>query len=260
MNAFYAAAFSDELEKISAAPQILRKLWRSGAGRALAGGAVGAGTGALADPSQPLSGAIKGGLLGAGAGYASPLLTRAGRRRAVEGVRHLGRKAKHELTGKGNAPAAKGVSQKELAELRKAEKAGLTSVPGVIKGMATRPLSTMREAWRQGGTLGKAMAVGDVALSVPHIRDTTTEAGTGEKALGTLGSATGYMLGGRMGLLGSSILGSGLGYLGRQTGRLIGGRRPSTEGPPERPTAALGRRTLEQTLPETAQYLPGRGA
>jgi hypothetical protein len=67
------------------------------------------------------------------------------------------------------------------------------------------------------------MAAGDLAMSIPHIRDPNTEAGTGEKVLSTLGRSTGYLLGGRMGMLGSTALGSGLGYLGGKAGKLVGG-------------------------------------
>lgn len=238
MNAYVLAAFADELEKDAAAPQLLQqikqrigsvpqlaqKVWGHGAGRALTGAAVGAGAGAITAPPEERSRRmLLGGLLGAGAGYASPLLTAAGRAKAKEHAGYLGAKAKHEITGRGAAPVKPGASGKELAELRRAEASGLTSIPGVVKGMATHPLQTLKQSWKQTDNLGKVLAVGDVGLSVPHVMDQTTEAGTGEKVLGTTGRAAGYLLGGKMGLLGSTALGTGMGYLGGHAGRLFGG-------------------------------------
>lgn len=248
MNAYLIAAFADELEKDAAMPQLLQRLrggagyiphllgkaWGHGLGRAALGGATGAAVGAAtAPPEERARRAILGGLLGAGAGYAAPLATRAGRERAAEHAKYLGSKAKHEVTGLGQAPMKPGAkfTGKELDELRAAEAAGLTSVPGVIKGMATKPLQTLKSAWQGAGGLGKAMTLADVAMSVPHIRDPNTEEGTGSKVMGTLGRSTGYMLGGRMGLLGSSILGSGLGYLGGKAGKVFGGGNPQVAPP-----------------------------
>ena len=273
MNAYIVSSFSSELEKNAALPQLLQKIrehvphaigkiWGSGAGRALAGGAVGAAGGALtAPPEERGTRAILGGLLGAGAGYASPLLTRAGRARAAEHAKYLGRKAKHEITGRGAAPVQSGSSPEALAELRKAEAAGLTSIPGVAKAMYRRPLGTMREAWRQSGRLGKAMTLADVAMSVPHIRDPNTEAGTGEKVLGTLGRTSGYLLGGRMGLLGGSILGGGLGYVGGKAGKIFGGGTPRLPQAAPSPYGALEEYVPQRTrmMAEQAGRLIGPG-
>jgi hypothetical protein len=279
MNAALIASFADELEKDAAVPKLLQSLWRSGAGRALAGGAVGAGTGALADPENRLRGAILGGALGAGGGYAAPLLTRAGRRRAKQHVKHLGAKTKYEVTGRGRAPIAPTATKEQAKEIRKLEQAGLLSVPGALKGLATKPLQTMKGAWKHSGGVGKAMAVGDVAMGVPHVLDASTQQGTGEKALGTLGSAGGYLLGGRMGMLGSMALGSGLGYLGGRAGRLFGGGKPESgatnvaqqaakgnlrpavgalEQATTRPSTVFAKQQLAQAVPEVGRLVgPG---
>jgi hypothetical protein len=272
MRAALISAFADELEKDAVAPQLLQKLWGSGAGRAIAGGLVGAGTGAAtAGEGNRLQGALLGAGIGAGGGYAAPLVTRAGRRRALEGVKHIGRKAKHEVTGRGPAPIRKGLSQKEVARHRAADKAGLTSIPGVLKGVATRPLSTLKSSWQHAGGLGKAMAIGDLALGAPHIMDKATQEGTAEKTLGTLGTAGGYLLGGRMGLLGSMALGSGMGFLGSRAGRLFGGGQRAQEAPargavsdylraemPTRPSTAFAKHRLAEAVPEVGRLVgPG---
>jgi hypothetical protein len=278
MNASLIASFADELEKDAAVPKLLQSLWRSGAGRALAGGAVGAGAGALANPEDRLRGALSGGLLGAGAGYAAPLLTSSGRRRAGQALKHKLRKTKYEITGRGKAPISPTATKQEAQEIRKLERSGLLSVPGAVKGLATRPLQTMKGAWQHSGGLGKAMAVGDVAMGVPHVLDSSTQEGVGEKALGTLGSSAGYLLGGRMGLLGSSILGGGLGYLGGKVGKVFGGGKeggtahrlapvrargtgfyvPAASSVPQRPTSAFAKQQLEQAVPEVGRLVgPG---
>lgn len=264
MNAHLIASFADELEKDAAVPKLLQRLWHSGAGRALAGGAAGAAGGALASPEDRLRGALLGGALGAGGGYVAPLLTRAGRKKAWEHTKYLGSKTKHELTGVGKAPidpSLKGRAKKKaLKELGDVQRLGLTSIPGTVKGMATKPLQTLKGAWQHAGWPGKAMAGVDIATGVPHIMDPTTQEGVGEKALGTLGSTTGYLLGGRMGMLGSSVLGGGLGYLGGRVGRLFGGGRGEGAGGVGR-VAALERAArgpLTEAVPEVGRLVgPG---
>lgn len=286
MNAYLIAAFANELEKDAAvpkllqslwhsgaargaAPRLLQGLWRSGAGRAVAGGAAGAGVGALADPENRLRGALLGGALGAGGGYVSPLVTAAGRKRALEGAKHLGRKAKHEVTGKGRVPIRPGAKPEEVKKLLEAERLGLTSIPGTVKGLVRRPGQTIKGAWQHAGKGGKLMAAGDVALGTPHILDPSTQQGTGQKVLGTLGSSGGYLLGSRMGLLGSMALGSGLGYLGGKAGKVFGGGRPVTQAPkgvlseaaesvPSRPTTVFAKKQLAQAVPEVGRLVgPG---
>jgi len=267
MNAALIASFADELEKDAVAPKLLQSLWRSGAGRALAGGAVGAAGGAAVDSENRLRGALTGGLLGAGGGYAAPLATAAGRKGAKRAIKHWGAKTKHEITGRGMAPIRHGATKAEAQEIRKLQKAGLTSIPGALKGLATKPLQTMKGAWQHSGGLGKAMAVGDVAMGVPHIADQSTQAGIGEKTLGTLGSAGGYLLGGRMGMLGSMALGSGLGFLGGRAGRLVGGGEKSAPAQSSagqlmdataRPSTVFAKQHLKQAVPEVGRLVgPG---
>jgi len=264
MNAIQVASFVDELEKDAAVPKLLQSLWRSGAGRALAGGAAGAGAGALADPENRMPGALLGGMAGAGGGYAAPLLTRAGRKRALEAARHKGKKLKHEVTGRGDAPIAPGMKPEQIERLRKSQELGLTSVPGVVKGLATKPLSTLKGAWQQSDRLGKVMTVGDVAMSAPHIMDQSTQQSTAEKTLGALGTAGGYLAGGRMGLLGSMAMGTGLGALAGGAGRLISGRKKTPQQPetfdrhPSRPSTVFARQQLGEAVPEVGRLVgPG---
>lgn len=253
MNTHIISAFAEELEKDAVAPALLQKLWRSGAGRVVAGAGAGAGVGALTDPENRARGALAGGLLGGIGGYASPLLTRAGRRAALDKTKHLASKTKYEATGRGKLPVPSNATAGEIASLRKADQAGLTSVPGIAKGMVTKPLSTMRSAWDQSGTMGKVFAVGDVGLSAPHILDKNTQQGTGEKVLGALGTSGGYLLGGRMGMLGSMAMGSGLGYAGGKVGKLFGGGK-SKDGKSggKKPAPLPPREAVRETIMENA--------
>lgn len=257
MNALVISSFAKTLEKNAAVPQLLQKVWRSGAGRTLAGSAVGAGVGAATDSENRVRGALSGGLLGGIGGYASPLLTSAGRRRALDQTKYLGRKAKYEATGRGVAPTPSGISQKDLIKMRQAEKAGLLSIPSAAKNLATRPVGTVRDAWKHSGTGGKLFAVGDVAMGAPRVFDKNTAEGAGEKALGTLGSATGYLVGGRMGMLGSMAMGTGLGYLGGKAGKVFGGGNKSAKSKslPITPRTALMREGLEEAAPRVGRLV-----
>ncbi|MCK4306553.1 MAG: hypothetical protein KAY24_20085 [Candidatus Eisenbacteria sp.] len=225
MNALVAEAFADELEKISAVPLSLmgrvgRAVWNRGAGRVAVGAAPGAAVGYAAAPEdQRVQGAILGGAVGAAGGFASPLATRAGRKAFGEWGRRAVQSQKHQLLGKGNMPIKPGASAEEIAKVTAAQKAGLTSIPGLAKGMYRRPGGTLREAWRHAGKMGKVMAVGDVALGARAVADPTTEAGIGEKALGTVGTAGGYLLASRLGFVPSMLVGGGLGKLTGMAGR-----------------------------------------
>lgn len=218
MNALQALAFVNELKKEAAVPALLSRLWRSGLGRAGVGSAIGAGAGALAS-ENPLQGAILGAGLGAGAGYGAALATKAGRQQAKEALKRFYKAQFHGITGMGKIPTPK--KPKELASLRKAESLGLTSIPGVVKGLYKRPGETLRGAWQQSGTLGKTMTGLALALNAPGIVNANTPEGYGEKVLGTLGSTGGYLLGGRMPLVSSMLLASGTGAIGKRLGRGI---------------------------------------
>lgn len=257
MNATLISSFVDELEKDAVAPKLLQSLWRSGLGRSLVGGAAGAGVGALATPEDRLRGAILGGGAGALGGYASPLLTRAGRKKAWEALKFKGRKAKHELTGRGHAPVAPGAGPAEVAKVRELEQLGLTNIPGTVKGMVTHPLSTLKGAWRHSDWAGRGLAGTDLAVAAPAMLDPSSPVGAAETGIGALGSSTGYLLGGRMGLLGSLGLGTGLGYLGSRAGRLLGGTKAPQEAQAlGRPTVQAARRTV---APIVGQSVPTAG-
>ena len=221
MNALQTFAFADELEKDAVAPGVLSRLWGSHLARSAVGAGLGAGAGALASPEDRLRGAILGAGAGGLGGVAAPLVTRAGRKGAGEAVGRWVKAQKYALTGKGKLPISPKIKGKELKKIREAERAGITSLPGIYRSMRQPGgvRKTLGAAWRHAGPMGKVMAVGDVALGVPHIMDPTTQEGYGQKVLGTLGSAGGYMLGSRLPFLGNILLGSGAGYLAGQLGR-----------------------------------------
>lgn len=245
MNLVQAVAFKDELGKEAATPNIstLKRMYQmaagtralpwmqrlrsagvgavrtgvgTGVGRAAIGAGLGAGTGALVDGQE---GAVRGALIGAGAGYASPLLTSKGRAAAGAAVKRFGQRQKHGVTGKGDFPLGPKATTKEIEALQKARESGLTSIPGIARGLAKSPKKTLKDAWRQTDRMGKLMAVGDVGLSAPRIADSTTQEGYGEKVLGTLGSSGGYLLGSRMPIAGSLLLAGGAGLAGKYLGR-----------------------------------------
>ena len=60
-----------------------------------------------------------------------------------------------------------------------------------------------------------------LALDAPRIIDPNTPEGYGEKALGSLGSAGGYFLTGRMPIVGSMLLSNATGEIGKRLGRGI---------------------------------------
>jgi len=235
MNALITKAFADELEKVSARIPLSflgrsgRALVQSGAGRAALGALPGAAIGYYTAPEdQRVQRAILGGTIGAVGGFASPLATRAGRQATKDWGRRWAATQKHQFTGRGRMPISPKASPKEIAAIRGAEKAGLTSLPGLAKGLRHKPGQTLREAWRHAGGMGKALAIGDVALTARDVADPTTETGVGEKALGGVGTAGGYLLASRMGLVPAMLVGSlgsrALGTLGRGVDVLTGER------------------------------------
>lgn len=249
MNPITALAMARELSKSAAAPALMTRLWHSGAARSLGGAAIGGGAGyALGGgdsdvPPEQQAGArrasaIRGALLGAAGGYASPLLTAGGRQRAAEGAKKFYQREKHGLIG-GKPPKhlTAGLKGKELLDARAAQKAGLTSIPGIVRGMATKPGSTLRSAWQQAGTLGKVMSAADLAMGAKDVFDPTVPGGKAEKAGRLLGSSGGYLLGGRLPFLGSMAFAAGTGALGKYVGRgvdkLTGSGQQPVETPPQ---------------------------
>ena len=133
--------------------------------------------------------------------------------------------------------------------MREAEAAGLTSVPGLVKGLIKRPKETLKKGIQHAGTGGKLMAGADIAMSAPHIADPSTQAGTGEKALETLGSTGGYLIGSRLPLLGSLLFASGTGAVGRYLGRgldKLRGHTPPSGAVQEQIPVPIGRAGREQ--------------
>ena len=220
MKLIQAQAFVDELSKEAAMPGLLRNLWSSGLGRAGAGAALGAGAGALANPEDRLRGALLGGTAGAVGGLAAPLATSAGRRGALDAIKLTGKAQWHGITRRGRMPLGGIKDKAERVAMRKAEKAGITSLPGMVKGLAGKNRGkVLGEAWRQSGRMGKVMGAADLAMSAPHIMNQNTEAGTGEKVLSTLGSSGGYLFGSRMPLVGSMLFAGGAGTIGKYLGK-----------------------------------------
>ena len=251
MNAAMIAAFADELEKQAQAASILQKLWRSGLGRAAAGAVPGAAVGALADKENRLRGGLIGGIAGAGGGYAARLATKGGREAAKGALKRYKDTQVHSLTGRGKMPRKPGMKPEDLKKLEEAEAAGLTSVPGIIKGMYKNPKATMREAWRQAGTSGKVMAMGDVGFTAHGLRDPNTQAGAGEQMAGGLGRAAGYMAAGRMPLIASSLIGGGVGYLAGKLGKgvdIARGYKPPNKKKGNREPATVSTRPTAQGL------------
>lgn len=249
MNSAQARAFADELSKSATAPALLKRLWGSHIGRSLAGGAAGAGVGALASPEDRGRGALLGALGGGLTGLSAPLVTRKGRQAAGEALGRFGKAQWHGLTGRGAMPVKSGIDPKKAAEIAKAESAGLTSIPGIAKGLAGKKRKEfLRQAWKQSGKMGKLMGAADIAMTVPRVMDPTTEAGTAQKAMEGLGTAGGYFLGGRMPLLSSMLFASGTGALGKYLGKGIDKLRGFT--PPAAVAAAA---------PEAGRAIPGIG-
>jgi hypothetical protein len=234
MNAAMIAAFTEELEKSAQVPGILQKLWRSGLGRAAAGAVPGAAIGAAADKENRVRGAIFGGAGGAAGGYAARLATKGGRTAAKDWLKRYKQTQIHSLTGRGQMPRKPGMKAEDLAQLEAAEKAGLTSVPGLVKGLRHNPKATIREAWDQAGKTGKVMAVGDIGFTAHGLSDPDAKAGAGEQLAGGLGRAGGYLVAGRMPLIASSIVGGGLGYLTGKLGKGIDVARGYK--PPKKPS------------------------
>jgi len=218
MDALVYISCSEELEK-TAGP-ILNRIWKSGLGRAGVGALGGAAAGALASPEDRLKGAVRGGALGAGLGYASPLLTAAGRKGFGERVKDIYQAQVHGLTGRGSMPK-RGLKGKDLERLERLENAGLTNIPGVMKAIRKNPKQTIKALYDDMGTLGKGMMALDLA-SQAHNVATNPEARTGESVGGALGSTVGYALGGALPFSSSSLLGAAGGTAGKLVGRGIG--------------------------------------
>ena len=115
---------------------------------------------------------------------------------------------------------AVGRAEKFHAASKAHEKAGLTSLPGWAKGMATKPAETLKagigKEWHSG-SLGKAMVGLPVAASGYQLAKPTEAGGPGRlqragKSLGEMGWAMGMPIAGAMAAAkGISTLGGGVG-------------------------------------------------
>jgi len=261
-----ALAFRDELEKQALLGSATSALWKSSLGRTAAGSAVGAGVGALTSPDDRKGGAIRGGLLGAGAGLAAPLLTRSGRAGAGKWASGVYQQQKYAITGKGVNPAerklADAVSKAKAAPLEEpgrmarlrgrssgdvraagiasaekeqgrylaANKAGLTNVPGLYRAVKSDPAATLKAGWKSMGGLDKAMIVGFTGMEGANLVNKNTEEGAGEKAGRMAVGTPAWMLTSRMGFVPAMVGmmgGSALGgYAGRGIDKLRGYKPP----------------------------------
>lgn len=253
MNTQSAIAFADEMEKIA----VGGFLWRSALSRAGVGAAGGAAAGAVANPEDRKRGALVGGALGALGGWAAPLATRAGRAGAKSWMGRAYEAQKHGLTGKGRMPTPPKASAKEIGQIREAEKAGLTSLPGLVKGMVRKPRETIRAAWKTQSTPAKLLTGGFAAMEAPRVLDRKTQEGTGEKALQLAGDTGGYFMASRMGMvpgvLASVAAGTAGKYIGRGVDRLRGYRPP-----PEAAPQSAGRRIARVTAANAAPRAIGQ--
>jgi hypothetical protein len=244
----------------------------AGGGEAVGAGLAGAGVGALRGA------AIGAGLGAAGLGgaaaakrlpsFAKQLTEAPG---AIGAWARFGQRQVHGFTGwepEGGIRAIRGgafEAQKSLRELRKkpgvskkllernerafkaareAERRGLTSVPGYLKGLRKDPTGTIRaglaEQWHSSGIPGRLLVygwpVGAAASEMMHKEDPE---GKGQGRLERAGEALG-MLGyglAPMPVGAQALMGAGLGLGMKGLGRLAGGGRkkgaPSAPGPME---------------------------
>ncbi len=256
-----ALAFANELTKVALPGMgVASGLWRSHAGRAAAGGAVGAAGGAATNSEDRVGGAVRGGLLGAGAGLAAPLATKAGRRGARKGLKKFYEQQKQGFTGKGvdhnklrlqeevqkartvvpkagwirtaDEAKAHGVqkAEKALARHTTAEKANLTSYPGVYRALRKDPKKALGAGWRSMGGFDKAMFAGFTGLEAANLADRSTREGTAEKAMGLAAGTPAWMLSHRMGFMPSMLgmVGGHMGgsYIGKKIDELRGYKPP----------------------------------
>jgi hypothetical protein len=128
----------------------------------------------------------------------------------------------------------------------------------MARGLATKPLETLKSGWRHADKMGKILAVGDVALGAGDIADPTTRAGVGEKALGTIGSAGGYLMASRMGLIPSMLVGGGLGKLTGMAGRGVDVLTGERGRKLKRLTKKRTKEAIELSGRPSTQYLTGQ--
>jgi len=152
---------------------------------------------------------------------------RAGATDAVENLKRVEKgdvapglyhKLKGKVLGKGAGEVQLAAAKRSAEAAEKAEKMGLTSLPGYARAMKENPVEALKaglgEQWHAGGPISKAMMVGFPAMSVADaIRAPSQEEGgpsTGERIGSTLGSLA-YSMGplpiGAQTLLGEAVTG-----------------------------------------------------
>jgi hypothetical protein len=244
MNPITVLVMAQNLTKSAALPPLLRRLIARGTARvatsggltrALGGAAVGGLAGGLAgggegEPEEVAarkkSRILKGALIGAAGGYASPLLTSAGRTRALEGTKNFFARERHGLFG-GRVPSTMEGSPQ-----------GLTSIPGVVRGLVTKPGEVLRSGWEQGGRWGKAMTVGSALMGARDVTDPNAPGGKAEKAGRLIGETGGYLAGSRLPFLSSMLFSTGTGMAGKYLGRAVDKITGSGQQPAELPQQA----------------------
>lgn len=241
---------ADELSKSAVAPGIMGRLWHSGLARGAGGAAIGGATGyglggGTGDPELDRAGrragAIRGALLGAAGGYAAPLVTREGRAKALQGAKDMYAGERHGLLGRGELrPASSRAGQMNAYFVEHGKDApDLFSVPGIAKGIVQKPGATLRNAWNEGGPLGKAMAVGDLAMGARDVVSPDVPGGKAEKAGRLLGSSGGMLLGGKLPFLGGMLFSTATGAVGKHLGRAVDKITGSGQPPAAPPQAVL---------------------
>ena len=113
----------------------------------------------------------------------------------------------------------RGVRKYMKAAPAEAARRGLTSIPGIAKGLVKNPLQTAAIGAGSGGILGTGLVGGLTALQVPEaMRRATPEArsaGVGR----AIGEGLGYTLGSAIPIVGNVALGSIGGRVGEVVGR-----------------------------------------
>jgi hypothetical protein len=219
----------------------------SGAGKgALIGGGAGALAGAAAPKALYKQMGQMAGPLGAGSRFgqrqvhaATGWLPTAGSRDSVEQIRggaYSARKSLGEAVAEGKGGKAISRARGGLEAAVKAQRMGLTSVPGYAKSLYNKPGETVRagmaEQWRSGGIGMKALTVGLPAVGAMNAlrsAESPEGAGKGERVGRELAATAGGVLSAPLpfvpGMAVSSALGAAGGLVGKGVDRLRG-RKP----------------------------------
>jgi len=270
----YRAARQAGATRGQAAMYGAQKGLKSGAHGAMVGGALGAGAGLaaggkgsqLAGLAEKITGKE---YLGGPSrfaqrqvhsltGYGTPEQVKAMRAGSYRASERAGRATKglEEAWGGSDTGALKKAvteqqrASKGLAAAEKAEKMGLTSLPGYTKSLAKNPLGTIAagagEQWHGSGNLGKAALIGlPVGMAGMAMAAPTKEGGPGrlERGARALGSSLTYSMAPIAGMAGMGLLNRGVSAAGGVVGaggdvalkrrRKVGGELPESQRGPE---------------------------